>query len=70
MSPTDRPDRRHRILGLALQIAAYPPAPRNKYTYEYEARVPRRLITELRAALADAGVDWHAAHVSLRETDE
>ena len=35
----------------------------------YEARVPWRLITELREALADAGVDWKAAHAALRKPD-
>jgi hypothetical protein len=32
--------------------------------------VPWRLIIELRAALSDAGVDWHAAHVALRKADD
>jgi hypothetical protein len=67
MSPADRPDQRHRVLGIALQLAAYPPA--RKHEHAYEARVPWRLITELREALSDAGVDWHAAHVALRKTD-
>jgi hypothetical protein len=67
MSPADRPDPRHRILGIALQLAAYAPVRKNKYAYE--VRVPWRLITELRVALADAGVDWHAAHIALRKTD-
>ena len=65
MSPADRPDPRHRILGLAVQIAAYAPARRNKYAHE--ARVKWRLITELRAALADAGIDWHEMHLALRK---
>lgn len=68
MSAGDRPDPRHRILGLALQLAAYAPVRKNKYAYE--VRVPWRLIVELRQALADAGVDWHAAHLALRKTDE
>lgn len=67
MSPADRPDPRHRILGLAVQIAAYAPARRNKYAYE--ARVPWRLITELREALSDAGVDWREVHAALREPE-
>ena len=67
MSPADRPDPRHRILGIALQLAAYPPA--RKHEHAYEARVPWRLIIELREALADAGVDWKAAHAALRKPD-
>lgn len=55
MSPADRPDPRHRILGIALQLAAHPPA--RKHEHAFEARVPWRLIIELREALADAGVD-------------
>jgi hypothetical protein len=31
MSAADRPDPRHRILGLALQLAAYAPVRKNKY---------------------------------------
>ena len=65
MSPADRPDPRHRILGLALQIAAYPPV--RKHEHAYEVRVPWRLITELREALGDAGVDWHEMHAALRK---
>jgi hypothetical protein len=68
MSPPDRPDPRHRILGIALQLAAYAPVRKNKYAYE--VRVPWRLIIELREALGDAGVDWHAVHVALRKTDD
>jgi hypothetical protein len=68
MSPPDRPDPRHRILGIALQLAAYAPVRKNKYAYE--VRVPWRLIIELREALGDAGVDWHAAHIALRKTDD
>ena len=64
MSPADRPDPRHRIPGIALQLAAYPPV--RKHEHAYEARVPWRLITELREALADASVDWKAAHAALR----
>lgn len=67
MSPADRPDPRHRILGIAVQLAAYPPV--RKHEYAYEARVPWRLITELREALADASVDWRAAHAALRKSD-
>ena len=67
MSAAEKPDPRHRVLGLALQLAAYPPA--RKHEYAYEARVPWRLITELREALSDAGVDWHAVHVALREPE-
>ena len=65
MSPNDRPDPRHRILGIALQLAAHPPV--RKHEHAYEARVPWRLITELREALADADVDWRAAHAALRK---
>jgi len=68
MSTSDRPDPRHRILGIALQLAAYAPVRKNKYAYE--VRVPWRLIIELRQALGDAGVDWHAAHVALGKIDE
>jgi hypothetical protein len=68
MSPVDRPDPRHRILGIALQLAAYAPVRKNKYAYE--VRLPWRLIIELREALGDAGVDWLAAHVALRKTDD
>jgi hypothetical protein len=68
MSSADRPDARHRILGLALQLAAYAPVRKNRYAYE--VRVPWRLIIELRQALSDAGVDWRAARVVLRKTDE
>jgi hypothetical protein len=50
-----------------VQVAAYAPARRNKYAYE--ARVPWRLITELRAALGDAGIDWHEMHVALRKPE-
>jgi len=64
LSPAAKPDPRHRILGLALQLAAYAPVRKNKHAYE--VRVPWRLIIELRVALADAGIDWHAA---LRKTD-
>ncbi|MBP7242410.1 hypothetical protein [Amaricoccus sp.] len=67
MSPADRPDPRHRILGIALQLAAYPPA--RKHEHVYEARVPWRLITELRTALDVAGVDWRAARAALRAPD-
>ena len=67
MSPADRPDPRHRVLGIALQLAAYPPT--RKHEHAYEARVPCRLIAELRAALDDAGVDWRAVHASLREPE-
>ena len=67
MSPTDRPDPRHRVLGLALQLAAYPPA--RKHEHAYEARVPWRLITELREALTDAGVDWRDVYAALREPE-
>ncbi|MBP7586415.1 MAG: hypothetical protein KBA72_00570 [Thermoanaerobaculia bacterium] len=67
MSPADRPDPRHRILGLALPIAAYPPV--RKHEHVYEARVPWRLITELREALSDAGVDWKATQAALRNSD-
>lgn len=67
MSPADRPDPRHRILGLALQLAAYPPA--RKHEHAYEARVPWRLIIELRAALDDAGADWREVHAMLRKPD-
>ena len=52
MSTSDRPDPRHRILGLALQLAAYAPVRKNKYAYE--VRVPWRLIIELRQALGIA----------------
>jgi hypothetical protein len=48
MSPVDRPDPRHRVLGIALQLAAYPPV--RKHEHAYEARVPWRLIIELREA--------------------
>ncbi|MBP7003537.1 hypothetical protein [Amaricoccus sp.] len=67
MSPADRTDPRHRILAIALQLAAYPPA--RKHEQVYEARVPWRLITELRAALDDGGVDWRAACLALREPE-
>ena len=63
MSSADRPDPRHRVLGIALQLAAYPPA--RKHEHAYEARVPCRLITELREALSD----WHTVHVALREPE-
>ena len=66
LTPADRPDPRHRILGIALQLAAYPPA--RKHEHAYEARVPWRLITELRAALTDAGVDWHEVRATLGKT--
>ena len=68
MSPADRPDPRHRILGIALQLAAYPPV--CKHEHAYEARVPWRRITELREALGEAGVDWREVHATLRKTDE
>jgi hypothetical protein len=67
MSAADRLDPRHRILGLALQLAAYAPVRKNKYAYE--VRVPWRLIIELREALSDAGVDWQAAHAAFRKTE-
>jgi hypothetical protein len=67
MSPAGQPDPRHRILGLALQLATYPPV--RKHEHVYEARVPWRLITELREALSDAGVDWREAHATLRKPD-
>ena len=67
MSPADRPDPRHRILGIALRLAAYPPV--RKHEHAYEARVPWRLIHELREALSDAGVDWKATHAALRNPD-
>jgi hypothetical protein len=65
MSPADRPDPRHRNLGIALQLAAYPPV--RKHAHADEARVPWRLITELREALGDADVDWRATHAALRK---
>jgi hypothetical protein len=68
MSAGGRPDPRHRILGIALQLAAYAPVRKNKYAYE--VRVPWGLIIELRQALGDAGVDWRAAHVALRTIDD
>jgi hypothetical protein len=67
MSPADRPDPRRRILGLALQLAAYPPA--RKHEHVFEARVPWRLITELRDALDEAGADWKAIRTALREPE-
>ena len=67
MSPADRADPRHRIIGIALQLAAYPPV--RKHEHVFEARVPWRLITELRAALDDAGADWKAIRAALREPD-
>lgn len=67
MSPADRPDPRHRVLGLALQLAAYPPV--RKHEHAFEARVPWRLIMELRTALSDAGVDWREVHAALREPE-
>lgn len=67
MSPADRPDPRHRVLGLARQLAAYPPA--RKHEHAYEARVPWRLITELREALSDAGVDWRDVQAALRKPE-
>jgi hypothetical protein len=65
LSPADRPDPRHRIIGLALQLAAHPPA--RKHEHAFEARVPWRLIVELREALTEAGVDWRAVHAGLRQ---
>ena len=67
MSPADRPDPQHRILGIALQLAAYPPV--RKHEHANEARVPWRLITELREALGDAGVDWRDVRAALREPE-
>lgn len=67
MSPADRPDPQHRILAIAVQLAAYPPVRKNAHAYE--ARVPWRLITDLRAALGDAGVDWRAVNATLRQPD-
>jgi hypothetical protein len=67
VSPADRPDPRHRILGIALQLAAYPPA--RKHEHAYEARLPWRLITELREALSEAGVDWREVRATLRTPD-
>jgi hypothetical protein len=57
LSPADVPDPRYRILGLAVQIAAYAPARRNKYAYE------------VRAALGDAGIDWREMHVARGAQD-
>ena len=65
MSPVDRPDPRHRILGLALQLAAYPR--QRKHEHAYEARVPWRLITELRAASAMPASTGTSMHVTLRK---
>ena len=67
MSPADRPDPRHRILGIALQLAAYPPV--RKHEHVYEARVPWRLIAELREALDEAGADWKSIRAALREPE-
>ena len=67
MSPADRPDPRDRVLGIALQLAAYPPV--RKHEHAFEARVPWRLIIELREALGDAGVDWREVRASLRRPD-
>jgi hypothetical protein len=67
VSPADRPDPRHRIFGIAVQLAAYPPA--RKHEHAFEARVPWRLIAELREALSEAGVDWRALHATLRTPD-
>ncbi len=67
MSPADRPDPQHRILGIAVQLAAYPPLRKNDHAYE--ARVPWRLIIDLREALGDAGVDWRAVHATFRRPD-
>jgi hypothetical protein len=67
VSPADRPDPRHRILGIALQLAAYPPA--RKHEHAYEARVPWRLITELREAFSEAGVDWREVRATLWQPD-
>jgi hypothetical protein len=65
MSPADRPNPGHRILGIAVQLAAHPPA--RKHEHAFEARVPWRLITELREALSDAGVDWREVRAELRK---
>lgn len=67
MSPADRPDPQHRILEIALQLAAYPPL--RKHEHSYEARVPWRLIKELREVLRDAGVNWRTVHATLRQGD-
>jgi hypothetical protein len=67
LSPADRPDPRHRVLGIALQLAAYPPV--RKHEHAYEARVPWRLIIELREALGGAGVDWKATRAALGKPD-
>ena len=50
-----------------MQIAAYAPARRNRYAYE--ARIPWRLTTELRAALGDAGIGWREMQVALRKPE-
>lgn len=65
MSPVDHPDPQHRTLGLAVQIAAYPPL--RKHRHAFEARVSWRLIAELREALGDAGVDWCEVQAALRQ---
>lgn len=67
MSPADRPDPRHRVLGIAMQLAAHPPV--RKHEHVFEARLPWRLITELREALDEAGADWKAIRAALREPD-
>ena len=67
MSPADRPDPQHRIFAIAVQLAAYPPVRKNAHAYE--ARVPWRLITDPRAALGDAGVNWRSVNATLRQPD-
>jgi hypothetical protein len=57
MSAADRPDPRHRILGLALQLAAYAPVRKNKYACE--VRVPWRP-----AAGGRAGQPGRVGHAS------
>lgn len=63
MSPADRPDARHRVLGLAERPTAYP----RKHEDAFEARAGLQ-ITELRRALSDAGVDLRGIRADFLET--
>jgi hypothetical protein len=56
--------RTHRIVALALELAAHPPLRRAGRSYE--ARVPWRLIEELRDALDDAEIEWRDIHETIR----
>jgi len=53
-------DRLRRLMVLAIQLAAYPPAKFKKHAYQ--TSVPLHVIEELRVELTGLGVDWRSVN--------